>query len=214
MDRDVRVRADTARYTQDVPADRELIQIVDAALAEAARRSGTWLACRIGCTACCHGVFGISRLDAQRLRAGLSELESRDPEKAAAVRRRAREAVLRLAADFPGDSATGLLAEDEAAERRFDDFANGEPCPALDAESGGCDLYSSRPMICRTFGPAIRHESGEVSTCELCYAGATDEQIASCAVSIKTHDLESKLIVQAENETGLRGNTIVAFCLA
>ena len=54
--------------------DRALIQIVDSALAEAARRSGKWLVCRRGCTQCCIGVFPINQLDAPALaaRAGRS----------------------------------------------------------------------------------------------------------------------------------------------
>ncbi len=51
--------------------DAELVQIVDRALARATERGGAWLACRPGCTPCCHGVFRISQLDALRLRAGL-----------------------------------------------------------------------------------------------------------------------------------------------
>ncbi|MGH9667019.1 MAG: YkgJ family cysteine cluster protein [Bryobacteraceae bacterium] len=197
-----------------IPADSELLQIVDTALAEAARRSGPWLPCRIGCTACCHGVFAISQLDAQRLRAGMCELASRDPRRAENIRTRARASKTKLASGFPGDSTTGLLAEGEAAERQFDDFANDEPCPALDSVSGACDLYDARPMTCRAFGPAVRHATGEISTCELCYSGATGDQIASCAVAFETKELEPTLIARAESETGLRGNTIVAFCLA
>ncbi len=45
-----------------------LIQIVDAALASAVARSGPHLVCRPGCSQCCHGVFQITALDAQRLR--------------------------------------------------------------------------------------------------------------------------------------------------
>ena len=41
-------------------------------------------------------------------------------------------AVERLAEDFPGDPATGLLDTSEEAEARFEDFANDEPCAALD----------------------------------------------------------------------------------
>ena len=48
--------------------DAALIQIVDAALAEAARKAGPWLACRLGCTECCMGPFAITPSDAERLR--------------------------------------------------------------------------------------------------------------------------------------------------
>ena len=69
-----------------MPGDDILIRIVDAAFAEAARRSGSWLLCRPGCTQCCLGEFPITQLDAARLRRGLAELETRDPERAARVR--------------------------------------------------------------------------------------------------------------------------------
>ena len=39
--------------------DRALIQIVDAALSEASRKSGAWLVCQVGCTQCCIGPFPI-----------------------------------------------------------------------------------------------------------------------------------------------------------
>src|SRR5262249_54099412 len=116
--------------------DRQLVQIVDAALAEAARKSGSWLACRPGCTQCCLDPFPISQLDALRLQQGLTELEKSDPTRANRVKHRAREFVRRFAASFPGDQRTGILDESEEAEAKFADFANDEPCPALDPKTG------------------------------------------------------------------------------
>jgi hypothetical protein len=52
--------------------DHELVQILDAALADTARRSGEWLVCKPGCTQCCVGVFAINQLDAARLQQGLA----------------------------------------------------------------------------------------------------------------------------------------------
>src|ERR1043165_972140 len=95
--------------------DQKLVQIVDAALSEAARQSGEWLACRKGCTQCCYGAFPISQLDAWRLQKGLNDLESKDPKHSAQVRRRAQESVKRLSAAFPGNPQTGILAENEDA---------------------------------------------------------------------------------------------------
>lgn len=190
-----------------------MIQIVDSALADAARRSGQWLVCRPGCTQCCIGVFSINQLDVLRLRQGLAELEVLAPERAARVRERAREAVSRLAQEFPGDPATGLLYEGELAEQRFAQFANDEPCPALDPDTGNCELYESRPMTCRTFGPPVRSEEG-LGVCELCYRGASDEEIASCEMVPDPDDLESALLQQLERTTGVREETIVAFALA
>src|SRR4029077_14002226 len=116
--------------------DRRLVQIVDAALADTARKSGKWLACRPGCTQCCVGVFPINQLDAVRLKQGLATLEEHAPERAHRVRQRARESIARLSQDFPGDAASGLLDEGEGAEQRFAEFANDEPCPALDPATG------------------------------------------------------------------------------
>src|SRR5215469_8705383 len=97
-----------------VPArDQQLVQIVDQALAEAARKSGAWLVCRPGCTQCCIGPFPISQLDAERLREGLRKLEATDPQRASLVKIRARESVTRLSPSFPGDPETGILAEDD-----------------------------------------------------------------------------------------------------
>src|SRR5689334_945422 len=196
-------------------ADQKLIQIVDGALAETARKSGDWLACRKGCTQCCYGPFAISQLDAMRLRKGLSDLNGNDPQRAAQIHRRAKQAVARLTPEFPGDPRSGILDEDEDAEARFAEFANDEPCPALDPATGTCDLYSARPMTCRTFGPPIRSgEENGLGVCELCYHGATEKQIAACEMVPDPDNLEEKLIAEAEKKSGKRGNTIVAFCLA
>jgi len=190
-----------------------LIQIVDAALADATRKSGKWLVCRPGCTQCCIGVFPINQLDAVRLRQGLAQLESCAPERAAGVRKRARDAVSRLSKEFPGDSTSGLLDEGAGAEQRFADFANDEPCPALDPETGFCELYEARPMTCRVFGPPVRSEDG-LGVCELCFQDASDEEIAACEMNADPEDLESALVEELEKTTGAHGQTIVAFCLA
>ena len=193
-------------------ADGALIQIVDAALADATRRSGEWLGCRPGCTQCCVGVFAINPLDAVRLQQGLADLEKTDPQRASRIRERARASIGRLSAEFPGNAKTGVLDEGPEAEERFAELANDEPCPVLDPETGLCDLYGARPMACRTFGPPVRSEGG-LGVCELCFHGATDEQIAACEMVIDPDDLESKLLAKLEKTKGPRGQTIIAFCV-
>jgi len=193
--------------------DRKLIQIVDAALDDIARRSGKWLVCGPGCTQCCIGAFPINQLAASRLRRGLADLKIKSPERAARIRQRSREAVARLASDFPGDPETGILDEGNEAAQRFSDFANDEPCPVLDPVTGMCELYESRPMTCRVFGPPVSSEDG-LGVCELCFKSATDEEIAACEMKPDPDDLESALLQEVEKNTGVRGNTIIAFCLS
>ncbi len=191
------------------PEDDTLVQIVNAALADAARRSGNWLVCRPGCTQCCIGLFAISPLDALRLQHGLRELQNTDPERAARVKDRAQASIRRLSPDFPGDPRTGFLGEDEESQERFEDFANDEPCPVLDPSTGLCDLYSSRPLTCRTFGPPIRTEGG-LGVCELCFHGASADEIAACEMHVDIEELENS----ASRKLPKSGQTIVAFALA
>ena len=193
--------------------DRRLIQIVDSSLADAAARSGEWLACRPGCAQCCTGAFAITQLDAARLRQGHEDLGVSDPARAQRVRERAQDAVSRLSNQFPGDDATGILDEGEEAEERFESFANDEPCPALDPVTRTCDLYSSRPITCRIFGPPVRSEGG-LGVCELCFVGATPEEIAKCEMEVDPESLEPALLEEIEKTTGACGQTIVAFALA
>jgi Fe-S-cluster containining protein len=193
--------------------DHELVQILDAALADTARRSGEWLVCKPGCTQCCVGVFAINQLDAARLQQGLAELIVSEPERAQSLRERARKSVERLADDFPGDPVTGLLDPSEEAEARFEDFGNDELCAALDPATGLCDLYQARPMTCRVFGPPVRSEQG-LGVCELCYHGATEEQIEACEMPVDPEGREAELLQEFEQSSGKHGRTLVAFALS
>jgi Fe-S-cluster containining protein len=191
--------------------DLKLVQIVDAALADTARRSGDWLVCRLGCTQCCIGVFAINQLDVARLQQGLAALEVSDPARAARIRERARASIEGLRQDFPGNPETGILEEGAEASERFEEFGNDEPCPVLDPVTGACDLYSARPMTCRVFGPPVRSEDG-LGVCELCYHGASAEEIAACEMAVDPGELEANLLTQVERG-GHRGSTIVAFAV-
>jgi len=199
--------------------DKELIQIVDAALADAASRAGNWLVCRPGCTQCCHGAFAIGPLDAARLRSGMDALLSSAPALAAELERRATDWIAAHAPDFPGNVQTGILGDSDADQARFDDFANDAPCPALNPATGLCDIYAWRPMTCRVFGPPIRMDAGldvridageteALCHCELCFQGATTAQIAACEMPLP-HALEASLLDQFPDP----GETVVAFAL-
>jgi Fe-S-cluster containining protein len=202
-----------SRRAESLPrGDAKLVQIVDAAFADAALRSGNHLKCKPGCTQCCVGVFAISQLDAVRLQVGIRELNRCDPERAGRVKERAKASVKRLAADFPGDQRTGILHEDARSQRAFEDFANDEPCPALDPDTGLCDLYNTRPMTCRVFGPPVRTEGG-LGVCELCFTEATEPEILRGEMIPDPDGLEDELLKKVERSLGVNGKTLVAYAL-
>jgi Fe-S-cluster containining protein len=191
--------------------DAELVQITDAALADAYARAGAWMACKPGCHACCVGVFAITTLDADRLREALAATE---PDTRDRIRQRAAAARTRLHAGFPGDAITGELFTQEHHEEEFEDFANDEVCPVLDPATGTCDLYTARPIPCRTFGPPMPNDEGGLAVCELCFVGAPESEVARCTVDAGFLDTETGVVAEHESRTGKHGLTVIAFALS
>jgi Fe-S-cluster containining protein len=197
-------------------ADHRLLQVVDGALAEAteaARRTappgGSWLACRVGCTECCHGPFPVNPLDLRRLRQGLAELAVREPERAAAVIERARAQFPVLREGFPGNWETGILDEDDEAADPYFTRHGSLPCPVLDPATGHCDLYAHRPLTCRTFGPPVQIGESLLPPCRLCFQGAPAETVEACRMEPDPHGLEDRLLARLGDE-----ETIIAIAVA
>jgi len=209
----------------------DLIQIVTAALASATARSGAHLVCRPGCTQCCIGVFPIAQQDAARLREGLAALTQTDPARAAHIHERVADSLTRLDPWFPGDRITGILSEDDQSTTLFEsgsptsglgslgweEFANDEPCPVLDPATGTCDLYESRPIVCRTFGPPMQTPGNDgetnLATCELCYIHATTTEIAACELDPAIPALEATSNQAFDAAHHIQGDTLIAYAL-
>jgi Fe-S-cluster containining protein len=189
----------------------ELFPIIDAALASAAARSGAHLACRPGCHQCCIGVFAITPLDAAALREGLANASSDVAERIRIRALASRERL--LAVGFPGNRETGILFTESHHDQAFEEFANDEPCPVLDPATGTCDLYASRPVQCRTFGPPMRDDDGHLTVCELCFTHASPEEVVQAEMDQGWRPLEDKLIAQSESDPANAGPTLIAFAL-
>jgi Fe-S-cluster containining protein len=144
-------------------------------------------------------------------------MDIEDPEKAARIRARAMKTVAELEPDFPGDPVTGIISEEETdeAKQKWNDFANDVPCPALHPENGTCEIYSHRPMMCRTFGPPMKcdEDTEDLTVCDLCFDGATDDEVAACEMHPDPEHQEEVLLAELEKATGARGETIIAFAL-
>lgn len=190
------------------------IQIIDRAVADAYRRGGANLVCRPGCSQCCVGVFPIAHQDAFRLREGLA-LAS--PAIVAAIRQRTESSLQRLDPWFPGDLATGILHQSYEDTILFEEYANNEPCPVLNPETGTCDLYDHRPVLCRTFGPPMSTagDDGEVNlgTCELCFTHASTDEIVAAQLDPKLPIAEEAANLAFDEAHGLHGETLVAYAL-
>ena len=151
--------------------DQQLIQIVNAALADAFQKSSKWLACKPGCSQCCVGVFAINQLDAIRLRKGLAELEQQDPQRAARIRERVNATVARLSPDFPGDPVTGLLNTDDSDEacKQWDEYANDVALPG--ARSRNRDLRAlrilARSSVALSARPSRQTVIWDIANCAL-----------------------------------------------
>jgi Fe-S-cluster containining protein len=193
---------------------QSLVQIVDAAVADAYRRGCHHLVCHPGCSQCCIGVFPIAHQDAARLREGLATLEQTDPAKAQRIHNRVKDSLTRLDPFFPGDRTTGILNEDYETSPLFtEELGDNEPCPVLDPTTGTCDLYERRPILCRTFGPPMRTEENNLATCELCFIHATTEEIVACELDPTIPNQEETSNDAFNRAHNLHGQTLIAYAL-
>jgi Fe-S-cluster containining protein len=154
-------------------------------------------------------------MDAARLRQGLARIADRSA--AARIQQRAVEAVEALRkADYPGDLDTGTLDPLRTDELFHREPLPGIPCPALDLETGACELYQARPVACRTYGPAVRLDGRDLPHCPLNYQGATTEQIEACRVTIDPGAVAQAALAEFLQSDGehATGETVVAFALA
>jgi Fe-S-cluster containining protein len=201
--------------------DNEMLRILDARFERVSAIAGAHLVCKKGCTACCHGAFAITEMDAARLRAAMDEMRVARPRLASEIERRAKSWLAANGVDFPGSLTTGILGTSDEERVRFEGYANDAACPALDPVSGLCDVYDARPITCRVFGPPVRVESGEAEEvkalghCELCFTQATAEEVAECELVVP-YELEGELVEEMamnEGRTNDGRETLVVFAL-
>lgn len=185
--------------------DARQLRILEDSLSEARMRAGDAAVCRPGCFGCCLGPFPITRQDAARLQRGLAAMKEREPDRAARIVERAAEAMLAMREGFPGDWSSGALDETRAAEELYADRYQMIPCPALQLESGECELYEHRPVACRTYGLAVRIADIDLTPCCLNYTGMTPAEIEHRRVELT--------IEPVDGEDYEDGQTVVAAAL-
>ena len=126
--------------------EAEYLQIAGLVEAEFARnkaRFGDRMRCGLGCTDCCHHLFDVDTLEAQRIAAYVAGLPNPEQEKLWARARLYQQQHSKLEG------------------RRL-------ACAALTPE-GACAIYPARPLVCRKFGMPIYdpRQPGRLKACEL-----------------------------------------------
>ncbi len=161
-----------------MPDYREILTAADRFFSKVAAEQPAALACRLGCTLCCHGLFEISAADVSTVAQGLEALA---PEQRHAVVARAEAAIAK--------TAHPVLREC-AAEEKEAFFARGDdvPCPFL-GDAGACMIYENRPLVCRTFGLPIRDGANFLGEeCELNFTASSLEEREAAAWDLQWED--------------------------
>ena len=174
-----------------------LLSAWDEEFARNRRLHGSRISCRPGCSDCCHQLFQITEPEAARIWRGMKELDSQTAER---IRARARQYLPER------EKLVGQQGEPEAWGS-LPPPGSRLACPAL--ESGVCQIYPHRPLICRKFGVPLWNPDrpGRVYACELNFRnGEAIED--SRLIQIQTDLHERWKDVQAEyNLRGGRRNS-------
>lgn len=147
-----------------------LLQNLDRWFADCLSVTEDQISCRLGCSACCRGLFEISLLDARLLQSAFAQLEQATREK---VLLKARERVKELEEIWPEFRQPYILNRLPHIEWQEMPENDPTPCPLL-AEDNRCLVYSHRPMTCRLHGLPNIDISGESFSDDYCSLNFTD----------------------------------------
>lgn len=157
---------------------RDILGRADAFFGEVISSQPQNLQCGRGCSLCCHGLFEISAADVDLVTDGLASLSSSR-----------RKAIIRKAQDVIANNPHPDLRECSSEEKAaFYTRTSSVACPAL-TEGGECQIYESRPLVCRTFGLPLRNGEEFMSeVCELNFTAATDDERKAASWDLQLED--------------------------
>jgi Fe-S-cluster containining protein len=141
--------AASADIGRQVATYGRFLELVAEQYEAAIRKSGA--SCLTRCHICCTGFFGVSLLDALHLR---KNIRSASPAVKRTILARARKQLKELEAKDVFSLRSPLLRTAAALDRIARRSA-GMRCPCL-GDDDRCMLYMHRPLLCRTFGPAVK----------------------------------------------------------
>jgi Fe-S-cluster containining protein len=157
---------------------KKILRDADEHFAEVISSQRRHLACGVGCSFCCYGLFEIGAGDVDVIADGLRSLPSAIRSKIVA----AAEAVVR---DY---SHPDIRNASEVERDAFFERTAAVACPAL-GDDGRCMMYESRPLVCRTFGLPIREGERYIGDiCDLNFREATDAEKEEAAWDLMNED--------------------------
>lgn len=135
---------------------RSLARRADRAFNQVAQDHADCVTCAVGCTDCCHAVFGLFLVEAVHLKHHFDQLDRKVRRQVSARAAKAEKELTKLEQKMKGSGGrSGSLAGAVGMER--------VRCPLLQ-DNGKCVLYAYRPITCRVYGiPTISR--GSIHVC-------------------------------------------------
>lgn len=157
---------------------KEILMKADEFFGSVTRAQPQNLQCGRGCSLCCYGLFEIGSGDVPIVAEGLAKLH---PSR--------RRKIIRKAMDLIASSSHPNLRECSPEEKEaFFDRTASVACPSL-SESGECQIYESRPLVCRTFGLPLKNGAEYIGdVCELNFTNASEEEKRAASWDLQWED--------------------------
>lgn len=158
---------------------RDILNRADQHFAAVARDQPQNLQCGAGCSLCCYGLFEIGSGDVPLIADGL-----------AALHPARRKKIIRKAQEIVETFGHPNLRECSGTEKdAFFERTDSTPCPNLD-ETGRCQMYEHRPLVCRTFGLPIREGTRYIGDiCDLNFTESTRAERLKAAWNLEWEDV-------------------------
>ena len=157
---------------------KEILTKADEFFGSVTRAQSQNLQCGRGCSLCCYGLFEIGSGDVPVIAEGLAKLH---PSR--------RRKIIRKAMGLIASSSHPNLRECSPEEKEaFFDRTASVACPSL-SESGECQIYESRPLVCRTFGLPLKNGEEYIGdVCELNFTNASEEEKRAASWDLQWED--------------------------
>jgi Fe-S-cluster containining protein len=146
------------RYSVEQKVERDIsfvlavYQTLDKFLAEEIENSGTFLACKKSCSACCYQMVTCTKPEMKEIVIFVKNMTREN-------RRRLKKRLKKFGEKWQKYFKNKKAILEINPFQSYDDYW-GKPCPFLNPNTGACDIYPVRPIDCRTYSSVKQCTSG------------------------------------------------------